>query len=397
MQDTVEEIHNYICNPSYKLVTGMQGFNGLLGGGFQKTKLYCLFGMAGEGKTVSMVNLLYQVWKYNKGYKTKDPTKKPIIILLTMENLVIEYICSLFHVITRGGNIKNCQSAQACLDEFKARKFEYMGEDDIELLIEYKPVGSIDTRYMYQLTEEMEDEGYETICFFMDYLMRIKPSEVSRDPYQDLGTVANDFKTFAIMKDVPFITASQLNREAAKIIDEGRNSNQANIIKKLGRATIGDSIQIDRNIDGTIILVPEVSATGERYMAYKLTKHRYEIYTDKVSIFQPMYPGSYIALVEDIYDAKPAFKESLARDTEEMREAFGGVERVTINTTIKSLTELTSKKNMAMPQLVDSQKPEEFRLESTKLVETTKTPIVCRIPVQYRGTITEYDEKYAVV
>jgi hypothetical protein len=110
-----------------------------------------------------------------------------------------------------------------------------------------------------------------------------------------------------------------------------------------------------------------------------------------------MYPGSYIALVEDIYDAKPAFKESLARDTEEMREAFGGVERVTINTTIKSLTELTSKKNMAMPQLVDSQKPEEFRLESTKLVETTKTPIVCRIPVQYRGTITEYDEKYAVI
>jgi hypothetical protein len=199
------------------------------------------------------------------------------------------------------------------------------------------------------------------------------------------------------MKDVPFITASQLNREAAKIIDEGRNSNQANIIKKLGRATIGDSIQIDRNIDGTIILVPEVSATGERYMAYKLTKHRYEIYTDKVSIFQPMYPGSYIALVEDIYDAKHAFKESLARDTEEMREAFGGVERVTINTTIKSLTELTSKKNMAMPQLVDSQKPEEFRLESTKLVETTKTPIVCRIPVQYRGTITEYDEKYAVI
>ena len=397
MQDTVEEIHNYICSPSYKLVTGMQGFNGLLGGGFQKTKLYCLFGMAGEGKTVSMVNLLYQVWKYNKGYKTKDPTKKPIIILLTMENLVIEYICSLFHVITRGGNIKNCQSAQACLDEFKARKFEYMGEDDIELLIEYKPVGSIDTRYMYQLTEEMEDEGYETICFFMDYLMRIKPSEVSRDPYQDLGTVANDFKTFAIMKDVPFITASQLNREAAKIIDEGRNSNQANIIKKLGRATIGDSIQIDRNIDGTIILVPEVSATGERYMAYKLTKHRYEIYTDKVSIFQPMYPGSYIALVEDIYDAKPAFKESLARDTEEMREAFGGVERVTINTTIKSLTELTSKKNMAMPQLVDSQKPEEFRLESTKLVEANRTPIVCRIPVQYRGTITEYDEKYAVV
>ena len=74
IENSVEEIHNYICNPSYKLVTGMQGMNGLLGGGFQKTKLYCFFGMAGEGKTVTLVNLLYQIWKYNKGFKTKDPT-----------------------------------------------------------------------------------------------------------------------------------------------------------------------------------------------------------------------------------------------------------------------------------------------------------------------------------
>jgi hypothetical protein len=108
-----------------------------------------------------------------------------------------------------------------------------------------------------------------------------------------------------------------------------------------------------------------------------------------------MYPGSYIALVEDLYDPKPAFRETLARDTEEMREAFGGVERVSINNTIKSLTELTSKKKIAMPALVEEQKPE-FGLEPTKLVETTLTPIVCKIPIQYLGTITKYDEKYAI-
>lgn len=391
MSDSMEEIHNYISNPSYKLVTGMQGFNALLGGGFQKTKLYCMFGMSGEGKTVTLVNLLYQIWKYNKGFKCKDPTKKPCIVLLTMENLVIEYICSLFHVITRGGNIRDCSSAQACLEEFKTRRFEYKEVGDIEIVIDYKPVNTVDTRYMYQLVEELEDEGFETICFIMDYLMRIRPSEFTHDLYTDLGTIANDFKTFAILKDIPFITASQLNREAAKIIDEGRNSNQRDIIKKLGRATIGDSVQIDRNIDGTIILVPEVSASGERYMAYKLTKHRYEIFTNKVSIFQPMYEGSYIALVEDLFDPKPAFRESLARDAEEIREAFGEVERVTINNTVKSLEELTSTKKMLMPSLVEDNPPAEIGIATDKLVEHRLTPIVGVVPKELRK---QYDSTY---
>lgn len=391
MNDSMEEIHNYICNPSYKLVTGMQGFNALLGGGFQKTKLYCMFGMSGEGKTVTLVNLLYQIWKYNKGFKCKDLTKKPCIVLLTMENLVIEYICSLFHVITRGGNIRDCSSAEACLEEFKSRKFEYKDIGDIEIVIDYKPVNTVDTRYMYQLVEELEDEGFETICFIMDYLMRIRPSEFTHDLYTDLGTIANDFKTFAILKDIPFITASQLNREAAKIIDEGRNANQTNIIKKLGRATIGDSVQIDRNIDGTIILVPEVSASGDRYMAYKLTKHRYEIFTNKVSIFQPMYEGSYIALVEDLFDPKPAFKESLARDVEEIREAFGEVERVTINNTIKSLEELTSTKKMLMPSLVEDNPKPEIGIATDKLVERKLTPIVGVVPKELRR---QYDSTY---
>ena len=388
INDSIQDIHDYITNPSYKLVTGMQGMNGLLGGGFQKTRVYCFFGMSGEGKTTTLVNILYQVWKYNKGFKTKDPTKKPCIILFTMENLVIEYICALFHIITRGKNIKDVSSAEAVLAEFKARKFEYSDGDDIELVIDFKPGRSKDTSYCYQLIEEMEDEGFECIGFFMDYLMRIKPVEYTGDNYADLGIVTDEFKTCAMLKDIPFITASQLNREAAKIIDEGRDKNQANIIKKLGRATIGDSIQIDRNLDGVIILVPEVSPTGERYMAYKLTKKRYEIYTNKLSIYQPFYEGSAIALVEDIFDTKPAFKESLARDPEEIRESFGDVDRVSINQTIKSLSSLSSASHemIKQPGLVRGDE-KQVSLSVDTLVETTKPQLLevaIRVPVEER-------------
>ena len=287
IDESVEEIHKYLKNPSNMLVTGMKGFNEILGGGFQKTRLYCLFSLAGEGKTVSMVNLLYQVWKYNKGYKTKDPTRKPCIVLLTMENLVVEYVNSLFHVVTQGKSIRDCESAEDVLREFRERKFEYMGDNDIEIVIDYKPVHSKDTRYMYEMVEELEDEGFETIAFFMDYLMRIRPSEYTRDNYTDLGNVSNDFKTFAILKDIPVITASQLNRDAAKTVDESRGYNRVDIVKNLSRANIGDSINIDRNLDCSIMLLPETKADGSRYMGFQLTKARYELTSTLRVFFQP--------------------------------------------------------------------------------------------------------------
>ena len=353
MNDSIGEIHDYLRHPSNMLITGMKTFNDILGGGFQKTRLYCLFGLSGEGKTVTMVNLLCQTWKYNKGFKTKDPTKKPCIVLLSMENLVVEYVNSIFHVVTRGKSIKEYESAEAVLKEFHDRKFEYADESDIEIIIEYKPVHTKDTRYLYELTEELEEEGFEVIAFFMDYLMRIRPAEYTKDNYTDLGNVSNDFKTFAILKDIPFITASQLNREAAKVIEEGRGTNQLDLVKKLNRANIGDSLNIDRNIDGSIFLIPERKSEEERYMGFKLGKARYEVKTSIRSFYQPIYPESKIAFVEDLYDLVPASRETLNLTEEEIKSKMGETIQVSTKPNVKSLRDLaktTTKQALTSPK-----------------------------------------------
>ena len=388
MDEFEGEIDKYLKDPSYRLITGMQSFNGILGGGFQKTRLYCLFGLAGEGKTITMVNLLYQLWKYNKNVKPSDTTKKPCICLFTMENLVIEYVCSLFHIITRGKNIKQFTSGKEALEEFKLRKFEYSGEDDIELVITYAPGHSQDVQYLYNQVDQLRIEGYEPVAYFVDYLMRILPSKITGDPYVDYGTVANDLKTFAISKEIPVITASQLNREAAKIIDEGRTNNHIDIIKKLGRATIGDSINIDRNIDASIILVPEKSQTNERYMAFKMTKHRYEIYTDTTSFFQPIYPNPYIAFVEDLYDIKPASKETLVTTSDDMRELLGGdnVNKVSMVQPLNSIKDLIPHQNSIVSSLVEDDPKAEYGLNSKDLVENNLKEIVYVVPLEERAS-----------
>ena len=53
IQDSLYDVHKFITAPSYKLRTGMVGLNNMLGGGFEKGRVYCFFGLPGEGKTVT--------------------------------------------------------------------------------------------------------------------------------------------------------------------------------------------------------------------------------------------------------------------------------------------------------------------------------------------------------
>ena len=40
-----------------KLITGMQGFNQLIGGGFENTRVYLLLGLTGVGKSMTLINI----------------------------------------------------------------------------------------------------------------------------------------------------------------------------------------------------------------------------------------------------------------------------------------------------------------------------------------------------
>lgn len=362
MESAVTDIHKQITSPTFKLITGMQGLNAMLGGGFEAGNVYSFFGLPGEGKTVTLENILAQLWKYNQGYQCRDRTKRPCIILLTMENFVRQTVCALFHILTKGKNMRDCQTAADAVEEFKRCSFQYDPENNnsIEIVIKYRPINSVTTDYLYKMVDDLADEGYETIAFLQDYVKRILPVMQTGDPFQDLGNVINDFKTFATLKRIPVITASQLNRDAAKIIDEGRNANKLDLMKKLGRANIGESVRIDENLDGTFIITPEISSDGKKYMGFKLTKHRYEIYTSVLSIYQPFYEGAQIAMIEDVYEVKPAYRESLLMDAEEIRQSFGDVERASINRTVKTaMANLDKSHEMLFSPIMRSSPPVE--------------------------------------
>lgn len=309
-ESAITDTYNIVTSPSRRLRTGMQGLNEMLGGGFESGRVYMFLGASGIGKSVTLLNLLYQLKLYNIKYKLKDKTKKPCVVLLTMENTVVETITRLFDMV-----IENSHGMQNYSLEDVIRLLRDEGQlkitesSPIDIVIRYKANKSVNTSYLYTLYDNLEDQGYEPVAILQDHIKRIRSVDANTDIRIELGDTVNEFKVFASAKQIPVITVSHLNRDATRIIeDAARRGNQDNG-KLLGKSNIGESLLMIDNIDCAIILTKDYDKFGNCYMTFNRVKMR-----DKGSkrsyIAQPFLPGNEIRLIEDIYG--PAqFKESI--------------------------------------------------------------------------------------
>lgn len=311
-ENAMYDTYNTLKSPRRKLVTGMQGMNDMLGGGFENERCYVYFGLPGEGKSSVILNMIYQIKKHNKDYRTKDPTKRPCVVLLTMENTMTESVERLFGMATGKQSMIDFTPENA-IDMLRTEGELYLTDDSpIDLIIKFKPTNSVDTSYLYTLTEDLEDQGLEVIAMFQDYIGRIKSIERYQDTRLEYGAVVDEFKTFAEIKDIPIITVAQLNRDASKHIDEGRKASKADLVRLIGRSNISESMLILNNIDAGFLIAPETNQAGERYLGVQRIKIRYNA-GDREFVYLP-FLGNTLKLQED-FGGLPIFKTTMRPET----------------------------------------------------------------------------------
>lgn len=319
--DTVKDIYQDLKSPRSKLYTGMQGLNHLFGGSLMSGRVYSFFGNSGGFKSGILLNLATQIKKFNTDYKVKDPTKRPAIIILTMENGVKESVERLFNIATNANDPIVEYSEEEVLHKLKTEGSMTLSEGSpIDIIIKFVPNRSVDTSYLYTMVEELEDQGVETILVIQDYLKRIRSIDNHADIRHELGEIVNEFKIFCQLKDIPLITAMQLNRDAAKTVETAKTaSSQADIIRSLGRHNIGESLLIFENIDwGGIINIEDCHGSDDLYLGIRTIKMRYAAIKDPSVVFLPFVKNSTIKLIEDFYSAVPLYKETLKASTPNM-------------------------------------------------------------------------------
>lgn len=306
--ECIREVYNKTTSPNNKLITGMTGINELLGGGYESKRVYAFFGLPSEGKSITLLDMALQIKKYNPGYICKDPTKKPCVIYFTLENSLEESVVRLCEMVGIQGSMSD-YTVEELIYKLRTEGELYVNSaSPINLIMVYEPGMSVDTSYLYTMTEKYENKGFEVISVVIDYIKRIRSSLDNSDTRVWLGNVINEFKVFASTKDLVVITASQLNRDATSHIDESRKANKSDLVRMLGRSQIGESMLILENLDGAFLIAPEWDSNGNKYLGLQRIKKRYKA-SNLTYLYYP-YNGE-IKLLEDFNTLAPVYKTSM--------------------------------------------------------------------------------------
>lgn len=305
----MSDVYDTVTATNRFISCGMQGLNTLVGGAFEATRTYLLLGMAGIGKSMLLLNLAYQMKKYNKGYQPKDPTKTPTILFLTQENSIEETVDRLCDMIT-GKHMAEFSKEEVIKILQTDGELTLEGDNNINIHIIWRADRSIDTGDLYGIIEDLEDDGYEVIALIQDHIKRIRSvNNYNGDMRLELGAVVNEFKILAQLKEIPVITVSHLNRDAASKLENATRGNKVDLTRLLGRSNIGESLLMLDNADCVIIANKEFDENGNAYICLALEKIRNA--TPKIDyICQPFEQNSQTKLVEDLYTS-PVYKLTL--------------------------------------------------------------------------------------
>ena len=321
--DVIEDSLQKLKDRNKIFITGIQRLNTLLSPGYLSKRLYTYLAFPGKGKSTILLKSALDIKRYNGGIQTKDPEKRPAVLMLTLENDIPETIERIYNMAVDGDDIRNYTAKQIKRKFRKKGQLELTKENNIDIIIKEYKNRELDTNDLYTIINDLEDDGVEVIALIVDYIKRIRPAERADSEKAELKNISNELKELAKYFDIPVITAQQLNRSGAAVVDAALQAKKEDVTRLVGRDSIAGAWEIIENSDFCCIINPEVkSDTGELFLTFKLLKRRYRSSEENESLRrleyfnQPFEPGNEIRLLDDIDLPKPLALESLSTQFE---------------------------------------------------------------------------------
>ena len=315
-------------------ITGIQKLNTILSPGYMSKRLYVYLALPGGGKSQLLLKSALDIRKYNH-IVPKDPDKTPAVLMIIMENNIDESIERIYNMCVESGDIRNFTPKQIIKKLRNDGGLSFTDTTNTDIIIKYYDNRSISTDDLYTIIKDLYDSGSEVIALVLDYLKRIRPAEKSKDEKEELKNITNELKTLATRLDIPVISAQQLNRAAASVIDAAIQAKKEDITRLIGRDGVGSAWEVIENADWACIINQEKKIdTDELYLTFKLLKRRYRSAEDdeKLRRFDyfnhPYEPGNEIRLMDDINLDKSLSIISLSSQFASANENKRGVRNV---------------------------------------------------------------------
>lgn len=291
--------------------TGVKRLNTFLSPGYMGGRLYTYIALPGGGKSTMLLKSAVDIKRYNKEVVSEDPTKRPAVLYISLENSLSETIERLFNMVASDDDIRNYTPKQVMKKLREEGQMKCTDKDNIDIIIQYRGFEDLTTEDLYGIVDDLADDGYDVVSLILDYMKLIKPKEKAASIKDALRSISIELKNLANFYNIPVITAHQLNRSSAAIINAAKAKKGDNLVTLLQSDGIGDAWEIQENSDMTCVLYKEyVADQGQYWMGFKLLKRRYrstetaEKLRNLEFFYQPCVKGNEIKIMDDADEVK---------------------------------------------------------------------------------------------
>ena len=274
-------------NTYYK--TGIKDLNDMLGGGFEKRRAYTFYALPNTFKSALLLWFGDSCRAFNEEIEVKDPTKKPGILYVSLENSNEETIGREYAMGPDiGKEIKDLSR-----NEFIDHMTSTVGSHRINLRKLYMKPGSTFEDIQSEI-QRYNDDGYEIKLLLVDYLepMGITDKGISVQGKRFVIEHNAYFATHVAKEhDIPVVTVHQLNRELEKLLNEHKQNGAHDLIKLFNRSHISESYGVEKAMDATFFVYREMSQfSTQEYLTFKKSKQRGK-WTKTAYLAIPLYDG----------------------------------------------------------------------------------------------------------
>ena len=308
--DILYDTYEAIRNPASALQTGWQALNSALGprGGFQNKNLYCIHANTNSFKSAMLLHISRMIKEYNASRvieEFKRTGKIPTVLHISMENDNDEDNERLYKTVVKK-DLGRCTSREE-LNQSWEHNFcnSSDGEENpIDISFLHVDARSLSVDEIDIIIENLEEEGYKVIACVVDYLGLIKPrmEDMGKDNRLQLKNIADDLLSLAKNRDIPVITAHQINRSGGAVLTNLKNQGGVNAISQMTNEFIGESYGIEQAVSWSAFIDIEIHGE-DRWLMFKRNKSRYKNKFGTETFVMKIKDG--IIIDDDIYLSTP--------------------------------------------------------------------------------------------
>lgn len=290
--------------PDKCIITGIRGLNSLLSPGYLSGCLYVYAALPGNYKSGILLKSHVDTLKYNEHIKNTTNGRTPISMYISMENTMAQTIRRLWGVL-----FPTADMSMFTVDEITEMINNELTAKGMRSVILYYGYREKSTKDLETIIRSYNDDENEVVAVYLDYIKRIRPgrtdSAATSSEKTELHVIMNELKTICAEFNIPIVTGHQLNREAARLVDETvRNGGYNKTDTVLSRSQVGSAWEIMEVAD--FLALMNIENNGEiKSLMIKAAKQRdLDSNTDSsiTAIRHPFLTSQSFALKDDIME-----------------------------------------------------------------------------------------------